>query len=126
MFYSPFESTADELSKLKESFSDEKLFFEELSCPYCKTRVSDLLETGYVGCANCYNVFSGELADLIYNYQKSMRHVGKRPERIASKAKKQKQIEELLQKQAEASANEDYLLAQSIKEQVEKLRSELQ
>lgn len=125
MFYSPFDNTADELTKLKESFAEEKLFFEELSCPYCKTRVSDLLETGYVGCANCYNVFSSELIDLIYNYQKSMRHVGKKPDRVASRAKKQNQIEELLKQQQAASANEDFLLAQSIKEQIEKLRSEL-
>ena len=125
MFYSPFENAVNNLDKIKETLEQEKIFFEELSCPYCKTRISDLQETGYVGCSACYNVFGEELLNMIYNFHKSNRHVGKRPEKIASKARKQREIEELLAKQAEASKNEDYLLAQSIKEQVEKLRSEL-
>ena len=125
MFYSPFENAVNELDKMKESLQQEKIFFEELSCPYCKTRISDLLETGYVGCSECYNVFGEEVLNMIYNFHKANKHVGKKPEKQASKARKQKEIEELLVKQAEASKNEDYLLAQSIKEQVEKLRSEL-
>ena len=125
MFYSPFENAVNNLDKIKETLEQEKIFFEELSCPYCKTRISDLQETGYVGCSACYNVFGEELLNMIYNFHKSNRHVGKRPEKIASKARKQREIEELLAEQAEASKNEDYLLAQSIKEQVEKLRREL-
>jgi len=125
MFYSPFENAVNNLDKMKTTLEQEKIFFEELSCPYCKTRISDLLETGYVGCSECYNVFGEELMNMIYNFQKATKHVGKRPEKMVSKARKQKEIEELLAKQAEASQNEDYLLAQSIKEQIEKLRSEL-
>ena len=125
MFYSPFENAVKDLDKIKETMEQEKIFFEELSCPYCKTRISDLQETGYVGCSECYRVFGEELLTMIHNFHKAYKHVGKRPEKIASKARKQREIEELLAKQAEASKNEDYLLAQSIKEQVEKLRSEL-
>lgn len=125
MFYSPFENTVNNLDKIKESLEQEKIFFEEFSCPYCKTRISDLRETGYVGCSECYRVFHIDLGGMIADFHKASVHVGKRPEKMASKARKQKQIEELLVRQAEASKNEDYLLAQSIKEQVEKLRSEL-
>ena len=46
MFYSPFENAVGELNSLKNSIEEEKLFFgEELTCPQCKTRLSDLLET---------------------------------------------------------------------------------
>lgn len=126
MFHSPFENVSNELGKLKESINDEKLFFaEDLTCKCCKTRLSDLLETGYVGCADCYKLFSADINQMLYNFHKSVKHTGKKPERVVSKALKQKEIDNLLKLQAEASAKEDYILAQSIKEKVQMLRSEL-
>ena len=125
-FYSPFENVSNELDKIKETIKEEKLFFdEELCCPNCNTRISDLMETGYVGCTNCYKVFGKELAEMIYDFHHSTEHRGKRPERAFTKARKQKEIEELLKQQAKASAEEDYILAQQIKEKVEKLKGEL-
>lgn len=126
MFPSPFENVSTELSKIKDSISQEKLFFsEDLTCKRCKTRLSDLLETGYVGCADCYKLFEKDLTQMLYDFHKAVKHTGKKPEKVVSKALKQQEIEKLLKMQAEASANEDYILAQSIKEKVEALRREL-
>lgn len=126
MFYSPFESVTNELGKLKENLSQEKLFFaEDLTCKRCKTRLSDLLETGYVGCADCYKLFETDIVRMLYDFHKAVKHTGKKPERVVSKAIKQQEIDKLVKMQAEASANEDYILAQSIKEKVEALRREL-
>lgn len=126
MFYSPFENVSNDLSKLKETMNQEKLFFsEDLTCKCCKTRLSDLLETGYVGCAECYKLFENDINQMLYDFHKSIKHTGKRPERVVTKARKQQEIDKLLKMQAEASANEDYILAQSIKEKVEALRREL-
>lgn len=126
MFYSPFENVSNDLSKLKETMNQEKLFFsEDLTCKCCKTRLSDLLETGYVGCAECYKLFENDINQMLYDFHKSIKHTGKKPERVVTKARKQQEIDKLLKMQAEASANEDYILAQSIKEKVESLRREL-
>ncbi len=126
MFYSPFENVSNDLSKLKETMNQEKLFFsEDLTCKCCKTRLSDLLETGYVGCAECYKLFENDINQMLYDFHKSIKHTGKKPERVVTKARKQQEIDKLLKMQAEASANEDYILAQSIKEKVEALRREL-
>lgn len=125
MFYSPFKTVSDDLNKLKQSLNNENLLFDEdLVCKCCKTRLSDFLETGYVGCSQCYKLFEKDIMPMIYNFHKAVKHTGKRPERIASKALKQQEIEKLLKLQAEASAREDFLLAQSYKEKIEKLRSE--
>ena len=125
-FYSPFENVSNELDKIKETIKEEKLFFdEELCCPNCNTRISDLMETGYVGCTNCYKVFGKELAEMIYDFHHSTEHRDKRTKKANTKARKQKEIEELLKQQAKASAEEDYILAQQIKEKVEKLKGEL-
>lgn len=126
MFYSPFENVANKLEKIKQDMAEEKLFFaEDLACEKCKTRLSDLLETGYVGCANCYSLFQKDIVSMVYDFHKAVKHTGKRPDRVASKARKQQEIDMLLKQQAEASANEDYILAQSIKEKISKLRGEL-
>lgn len=126
MFYSPFENVSKELGKIKNEITDDGLFFpDELTCKHCKTMLSDLLETGYVGCKDCYSVFGKDILDIIYNFHKSVKHTGKRPEFMASKAKKQRLIEELTKKQVEASMNEDYILAQSIKEKIALLKGEL-
>ena len=61
----------------------------------------------------------------LYNFHKAVKHTGKKPERVVCKAIKQQEIDKLLKMQADASAKEDYILAQSIKEKVEALRREL-
>ncbi len=126
MFYSPFENATNELGKLKESLSQEKLFFaEDLTCKCCKTRLSDFLETGYVGCAECYKLFEKDILQMLYNFHKSVKHTGKKPERVVSKAKKQQEITRLLDLQAKAAAEEDFILAQSIKEKIDAIRREI-
>ena len=126
LFHSPFENATQELHKLKQDLNQEKLFYrEELTCRCCKTRLSDFLETGYVGCAECYKLFDREITQSLYDFHKAVKHTGKRPEIVDSKAKKQKEIDLLLAQQADASAKEEFLLAQSIKEKIEALRREL-
>jgi protein arginine kinase activator len=126
VFYSPFENTSNELNNLKEELAEDKLFFsEELTCKCCKTRLSDFLETGYVGCAQCYKIFNKDILNMLYDFHKAVKHVGKRPERIASKAIIQQEIDKLTAQQAEASASEDYLRAQAIKEKIAELKGEL-
>ncbi len=126
MFYSPFENATNNLKSLKEPMMQEELLFsEDLTCKCCKTRLSDFLETGYVGCAECYKLFEKDVMQMLYQFHKAVKHTGKKPDRVISKAKKQQEIEKLLKMQAEASANEDYILAQQIKEKVEQLRREI-
>ena len=125
MFYSPFEQTSNDLSKMKQSLEAEKLFFsEELTCKCCKTRLSDFLETGYVGCVECYKIFNKEMLESLYNFHKAVRHTGKRPACVDNKAKIKQEIDRLIKLQAEASANEEYLLAQEYKEKIASLRGE--
>ena len=126
LFPSPFKSVQNDLDKMKETLAQDKLLFaEDLTCKRCKTRLSDLLETGYVGCADFYKLFDNDIKKMLYDFHKAIKHTGKRPERVVSKALKQQEIDKLVKMQAEASANEDYILAQSIKEKVEALRREL-
>lgn len=46
-------------------------------CEFCGSTYSDITKTGYVGCANCYDVFSEELTPLIRRIHGNTTHCGK-------------------------------------------------
>jgi protein arginine kinase activator len=50
-------------------------------CAVCGTTVSDLVETGMVGCANCYQAFSGPLRESLEQTAEGEAHEGKVPSR---------------------------------------------
>lgn len=48
-------------------------------CPKCKMSFEDIKESGVVGCAKCYEIFSEELKPIIKNMQKNTENLGKKP-----------------------------------------------
>lgn len=50
----------------------------ELECPVCHTRLSDVVETRYVGCSECYKVFRGQVLNNIQEMHGTRKHLGKR------------------------------------------------
>ena len=65
MDFMPFLTLEDELEK-------EKI------CKNCGTKASEFLNTGYIGCRNCYVEFKDLIETFIKRFQGSYRHVGKR------------------------------------------------
>lgn len=78
-------SNAFKTFSIGEFFADsfiptEKTEFKPVTkkCNICKTKLSEFLKTGNVGCSNCYKVFSEELAPIIENTQgANVVHTGK-------------------------------------------------
>lgn len=54
-------------------------------CNVCGTSLDSILQSGYVGCVNCYKVFSKEISELVNNIQGKNVHVGKVPQTILEK-----------------------------------------
>ena len=52
-----------------------------IKCPACGYSSEDLQKTGRVGCASCYEQFSGSLQVALAEAQKGLLHLGKRPAR---------------------------------------------
>ena len=48
----------------------------ELECPVCHTRLSDVVETRYVGCSECYKVFRGQVLNNIQEMHGTRKHLG--------------------------------------------------
>lgn len=58
-------------------------------CPSCKSSFNEIVDSGKVGCAECYDVFYNELMPTIRNVHGNTEHVGKRPNPF-KKAKNEK------------------------------------
>lgn len=52
---------------------------EEKFCGVCGTTLSDLKESGMVGCANCYRVFADHLEATVRREAEPIEHLGKVP-----------------------------------------------
>ena len=47
------------------------------SCRQCGTRLNEFLQTGYLGCSNCYVAFADEIQKILPQTQVGVKHAGK-------------------------------------------------
>ena len=52
---------------------------EEESCPTCKMTRSQFTKSGFLGCSDCYNVFSQFIDPMFRRTQMGSKHVGRKP-----------------------------------------------
>lgn len=95
------------------------------TCPKCGMNLIDVQRTGVVGCATCYQVFENEIKMIIVRNQGTINHIGKIPAKHFSRLKLKDRIAKLEKEKDEAILAENYIVAESIKNQIEKLKGEL-
>ena len=100
-------------------------FVEDKVCPKCGMSFVEINKFGYVGCANCYAIFENELKSIILRQQGTINHVGKISAKRFSKLKIKEKIAKLEMEKDEAIKNENFIVAKSIKNQINKLKGEL-
>lgn len=104
-------------------FNDNMI--SEKHCNNCNTSLTDFLTSGLVGCCNCYATFQNEIKNNLLQKQGGFNHVGKVATKRFSKQKIDNKIKELERQKQEAVELEDFIAAESLKNQIEKLRSSL-
>ena len=123
-----FDSIANELSSFSDVLDgyDNSLFNrKEIYCKKCGTKLSYFMDTGFVGCANCYETFKDYAEELARNIHGRINHVGKVPKGEATRSAKKRELERLILEKEQAAKNEDYIRANEIKIQIARLREEL-
>lgn len=105
--------------------TDNFSYIQERMCPRCKTSLSEFYRTNIVGCANCYKFFENEIRDILLKKQGAMNHVGKVSTKHLSKVKLKEQIAKLEEEKNIAAKDEDFMRAEILKNQIEKLKGEL-
>ena len=122
--FTPYENALNSLDNVKNQWNNDfNKPKQVLICPECKTTVDDFLTTGFVGCANCYNVFKDHLFAL--DIHGRAMHIGKVPKIEASKAAKKREIEKFTKLEASAVASKNYIMAEEYKNRIIALQGEL-
>ena len=87
-------------------------------CSFCGTTLSQIADTGEVGCPNCYEQFSDKLKPVIRNLQSSVAHVGAKP------GESDVRLQDLQQRLKEAVKCENYEEAMVLSEKIKSLKGE--
>jgi len=90
-----------------------------LKCTHCGTTSDEFLNTGFVGCAECYKVFEPFMGNIIKKCQKDNLHTGKGPNGIAKTYVNLQRLNTELKK---AVRDERYEDAAVIKKEIEQLK----
>jgi len=86
-------------------------------------RRADFKKTGRLGCADCYEAFSGELLPLIKAMHRADQHAGKVPERERARVRQTAEVEELRQALERAVAAEKYEEAARLRDLLQRRRA---
>ena len=121
----PFDNAINTLSKTMQDFSDDWMPRREIYCKSCGTSLSSFLDTGFVGCSDCYDAFRSNAIQLAADIHGRVQHVGKVPKSETTKAAKKRELERLIAEKDRAVKSEDYIRADELKSQIARLREEL-
>ena len=122
--YTPFQSTAYGLNQLKNEIQKEE-YEINYTCKYCKTTLQDFLDTGFVGCARCYDLFAKQAKEFAFDIHGRANHVGKFPSREVTKQSLRRELDRLVREKEKAVRDEDYITADQLKNKIEQLREAL-
>ena len=128
MFYNPFDKVANELFKMRSEIDEEyydQMRNSSIVCKKCKTSLQNFLDTGFVGCASCYDAFNQYAKELALDVHGRIGHVGKVPKIELTKASKIRELERLIREKEIAAKQEDYDRAKELKAKIDRIREEL-
>ena len=78
---------------------------KEKVCDSCNTSFEDIINTGKLGCPNCYDVFSDRLDPILKRLQGANRHVGRKAEKLNNDNKMSKNSDDEKNKKEVKSAS---------------------
>lgn len=87
-------------------------------CPLCGTTVTDIVATGLMGCAQCYDTFSQELAPAIRAAHGTASHTGKIPRTHRLLAERRQRLSLLKKQLAEAVSRESFEEAAVLRDEI--------
>lgn len=93
-------------------------------CPMCGAYESDILRTGKVGCAKCYEFFADILDPYIQRIFGNAEHVGKAPGGASPEVLKARELVKLKNQLKTAISEENYEQAAVFRDQIAKLEAD--
>ncbi len=106
---------------------DDKAYIlniDQRSCPYCGN-LELSIKNGVFGCPHCYNLDKSLTARVLKTYNNLDEYKGKFPKAERKFKAVAEKIKDLSQRLNESVATEDYELAQNIKEEIDRLNTQV-
>ncbi len=100
-------------------------FVQDRTCPKCGMTLADVIKSEIVGCAVCYKTFENEIKTILLKRKGTINNVGKVPVKHFSKFKLKEKLAELEKQKEEAIREENFIMAETLKNQIEKIKGEL-
>ncbi|MBI1390002.1 MAG: hypothetical protein GC154_16295 [bacterium] len=95
------------------------------TCPECGLSYSAFKESGRLGCASCYEIFTERLRPLLQKVQKDLVHVGKAPRSGDEVSVLKRGISDLRLQLKEAVRQEQFEIAARLRDQIRDMESDL-
>ncbi len=108
-----------------DSLEVEDLKSDILVCSQCGTTISDLKETGRLGCPECYETFSEPLTAMFRELQYGDLHVGKIPNRCSVSVQMRRRLADLRNRLRELVESEDFEVAAEVRDEIKSLETQL-
>lgn len=90
-------------------------------CPNCKTTLDEIVESGRIGCSECYRTFRQELAPTIQNIHGKAVHMGKHPKKNQREIPEHTVMEKLREELRGAVAAENFEAAAKLRDEIRKM-----
>ncbi|MHB8780272.1 MAG: UvrB/UvrC motif-containing protein [Candidatus Geothermincolia bacterium] len=103
----------------------EDLRQDMVLCLNCGTTLTDLRETGRLGCEECFEAFAQPLSDILPAVQKSIMHCGKTPASCPPEVLIRRELLDLRSRLEQLVAREDFEVAAEIRDQIKTLENRL-
>lgn len=124
--YSALHSDFDMLS----SFLEEGLgrsatqHLQQKKCPMCGMTFEDIVNSGKVGCATCYETFYNQLLPSIQKIHGQTQHVGKVPASAGEYLRRSREMKKLEEELSRAIQSQEFERAATLRDRIKALKGE--
>lgn len=98
---------------------------EEKKCPVCGHTYSDFINTGKIGCGECYSIFRIPIKQTLAKIHPNTVHTGKIPSKSGKKLKLKRKYDSLKAELSAAVKNEDYETAAKLHKEIRSMENEV-
>lgn len=90
-------------------------------CPCCGSTFSDIVRSGKVGCAQCYDTFRERLLPTIQRMHGNTKHMGRVPSTASPRAQAASKLEQVREQLQKAIEEENFELAAKLRDEIRSL-----
>lgn len=112
---------SDILSSIFGDLTESKNRWEDFRCDNCKTSLSEIVQSGRVGCPACYKKFYNELLPYIKRLHGSVNYVGSIPNNAPLVIRQENRLAVLKETMQQLVAKEDFENAALVRDEIKKI-----